>query len=324
MINHIKIEWFKSIERLELDCSRVNVFIGKPNVGKSNILEAIGLLSLTKGYKLRDFVRFSTVADLFRDQNLDKEAKITCDQHILYLNFSEGFLKIIKGFKSDAFNEPRDLIGQFSYDALDQISKSIDSHIRYYRFVSPDRFDKKEPSYLLPPYGENLFVILHTNKKLRQWFNDLLKEYELRLNLKPLETKMEIVKEIDDVLVTLPYFSLAETLKRLLFYKAAIETNQNATILLEEPEAHLFPHYAKYLAERIAIPTSGNQYLISTHNPYFLTAIVEKTPVKDLSVFAVTYTKGKTKVVPFRENELPKVVDPYADIFFNLDEFTGE
>ena len=45
MITTLNIERFKSIRTLELSCRRVNVFIGEPNTGKSNILEALGLLS---------------------------------------------------------------------------------------------------------------------------------------------------------------------------------------------------------------------------------------------------------------------------------------
>ncbi len=41
----LHIKNFKSIKDLELDASRINIFIGKPNSGKSNILEAISLLS---------------------------------------------------------------------------------------------------------------------------------------------------------------------------------------------------------------------------------------------------------------------------------------
>jgi hypothetical protein len=44
MIRHVHIENFKSIKELDLDLKRVNVIIGEPNSGKSNILEAFGLL----------------------------------------------------------------------------------------------------------------------------------------------------------------------------------------------------------------------------------------------------------------------------------------
>jgi len=46
LIKRLAVENFKSIRRLELECRRVNVFIGEPNSGKSNLLEALGLLSL--------------------------------------------------------------------------------------------------------------------------------------------------------------------------------------------------------------------------------------------------------------------------------------
>jgi len=38
-IRNLEIQNFKSIKYLQLDCKQVNIFIGEPNVGKSNILE---------------------------------------------------------------------------------------------------------------------------------------------------------------------------------------------------------------------------------------------------------------------------------------------
>src|SRR3972149_5291719 len=64
MLNHFGIKNFKSIKNLELNCKRINIFIGEPNTGKSNILEAIGLLShISYGY-LANFVRRTTNKDL--------------------------------------------------------------------------------------------------------------------------------------------------------------------------------------------------------------------------------------------------------------------
>ncbi len=45
MIETLEISNFKSVKHLKLPCKRFNVFIGEPNTGKSNILEALGLLS---------------------------------------------------------------------------------------------------------------------------------------------------------------------------------------------------------------------------------------------------------------------------------------
>ena len=43
MIKEIQIENFKSIQSLNLELGRLNVFIGANGSGKSNILEAIGM-----------------------------------------------------------------------------------------------------------------------------------------------------------------------------------------------------------------------------------------------------------------------------------------
>jgi AAA15 family ATPase/GTPase len=61
MIEELEIVNFKSIKNLRLRCKRVNLLIGEPNTGKSNILEALGLLSScafpTDFQKIRTFRR---------------------------------------------------------------------------------------------------------------------------------------------------------------------------------------------------------------------------------------------------------------------------
>lgn len=59
-MNHlkkIKIENFKSINEIDFDCKRVNIFLGEPNVGKSNILEALSFFSVPYCKLRPDMVR---------------------------------------------------------------------------------------------------------------------------------------------------------------------------------------------------------------------------------------------------------------------------
>jgi AAA15 family ATPase/GTPase len=83
MIKNVEIKNFKSIKHVKLNCGRINVFIGQPNTGKSNLLEAIvGLPSY--GYyhtirNLEDFIRMKEQNDLFYDQNLDDSVYINFD-----------------------------------------------------------------------------------------------------------------------------------------------------------------------------------------------------------------------------------------------------
>ncbi len=65
-IREVEIENFKSIKHLKLNCKRINVFIGEPNTGKSNILEAVvGLPSfIAHRFKLQDAVRFERLSNL--------------------------------------------------------------------------------------------------------------------------------------------------------------------------------------------------------------------------------------------------------------------
>jgi len=54
MIKRISIQSFKSIEQAEIELGRLNVFVGANGSGKSNILEAIGVLSAAADGKVTD------------------------------------------------------------------------------------------------------------------------------------------------------------------------------------------------------------------------------------------------------------------------------
>ncbi len=85
MIREIRIENYKSIQKLKLSLGRVTVFIGENGCGKSNILEAIALASAAANNKLDNEFLFSRgirVANsqfmraAFEQENLVKEIKI--------------------------------------------------------------------------------------------------------------------------------------------------------------------------------------------------------------------------------------------------------
>ena len=54
MLNQIKVNAFKSLEKVAIDLGRVNVFIGANGSGKSNLLEAIGVLGAAANGRVDD------------------------------------------------------------------------------------------------------------------------------------------------------------------------------------------------------------------------------------------------------------------------------
>jgi len=318
MIKSLNIQNFKSIKHLHLDCKKVNIFIGKPNTGKSNILESIGIFSFLYG-KLEDLVRFEkNLSNLFSDQELSEKIMITIDEYYYEIKFAN---QMFIGSGGDKEKKIFHFDFNFGYDLGGSSGGSGTSLFKFYRFAVKDKFPRQEYNFLLPPRGENLLFILQTNKTLRKLIADIFSEYGLRIVLKPQEEKIEVQKEIEDVIISHPYSLVSDTLQRVVFHLVAIETNKDSIIIFEEPEAHAFPYYTKFLAERIALDKT-NQYFISTHNPYFLLSVLEKTPKNDIGIFITYFEDYQTKVKPLSEKEMSKVLDLDTDIFFNLDRFT--
>ena len=137
-VNEVEIKNFKSIKDLKFDAKQINVFIGKPNVGKSNILEAISLLGagysdLDKGDFLKDIIRFEELSNLFNDENLKEDVFVKAD----------NFKAQIHHFNES--NEPYFLVQTPNvewYDELFKFKNSADFSDYFWRKFNNDPLNK--------------------------------------------------------------------------------------------------------------------------------------------------------------------------------------
>jgi len=336
MIDVLEIKNFKSIKKLQLIPCKVNLFIGEPNTGKSNILESLGILSfLAYGDKspLEDFVRYDGLLSLFFDEELGNKVEIRLLQQqttskVFQIIFDQESFKGIY-FCYDRFKNIKSnkkLLFEFDYTGKGKhkCEKEFE-YIKFYRFKKIKFFTEKYFSYLLPPSGSNLLSVIKTHKKLRQEvINSFFKPFDYKLMLKSLESKIEIVKQYDDILISIPYALISDTFQRLIFYLTAILSNKDSVLVFEEPESHTFPYYTKFLAECIALDDRNNQFFISTHNPYFLFSVIEKSLKNDVAVFVVYMENFETKVRCLTQQEIEEAMNIGLDFFFNLDRFKNE
>jgi AAA15 family ATPase/GTPase len=324
MIETLEVKNFKSIKHLNLSCKRINIFIGEPNTGKSNILETLGIFSYgcygqRDGVSFHDFVRFETISNLFYDGDLDNNVAIKFDDKILEIKFEK------ERFKGECIeNGKRTFSFDYNYVGAGGISCPLDysSPFKFYRFTTKKDFPVKESSFLLPPSGENLMAVLLAHKELRSIPSQIFEPFGFKVVFKPQESKFEILKQYEDLFISYPYSLASDTLQRLVFYLAAIDSNKESILAFEEPEAHAFPYYTKYLAEVIALDKNNNQYFISTHNPEFLLPILEKSPKEDVAVFITYFKDYQTKVKPLSEKQLEEAME--IDVFFNIERFLEE
>jgi hypothetical protein len=331
MIQEVEIQNFKSIRHLRLECRRINLFIGPPNTGKSNLLESLGMFSLPYDpEKLRAFARCQTMADLFHNQNVGSPIWVRAGGYAWTLEYEP---LVASPFHIEAGPVELSQIEthvsfscRYDFDAALKICGAFNPHLipfRFYRFAWLERFPKEWPDFLCPPHGENMLHLLLRRESLRERIAGIFAEHGLRLVLRPWEARIELQKEAEGRAIAYPYAMASEALRRLAFHLLAIETNEGAFLIFEEPEAHLHPHHVRFLGERIALD-ARNQYWISTHSAHFLLAVLEKAPQKDVAVFLTARHDGETRVRPLEKKEIQEIVDEGCGFFFDLDRLSLE
>jgi len=354
-IQNIEIKNFKSIRDVTIDgCKRVNVFVGPPNVGKSNILEALGLFeyvsrsgNMSAGVGLNDIVRLESFIHLlhFGDTDDDSFVKINHSSRcrIEYKNASNltlSFQSIDKEldtwindgsyiFSINELNKPEILTYlDKKDDAVQKIEDYIKTskkrtEIKKYIFLKQKFSNSISAKDLAVPFGDNLFEILRYNAGVRKEIGELFDQYGLKLSFSE-DTKFNVYKQLDEFTIfNIPFSQIAETLQRLIFYKTAIQTTKNAVLLFEEPEAHMYFPYISKLTSDMMYDENNNQFFITTHSPFVVSDIMENLKKDDYAIYTVGYSKekGETLVRRLSSEDLSEIYQYGVDLFLNLENY---
>lgn len=338
-IKKIEIKNFKSIRHQIIDgCKRINVFIGYPNTGKSNILEALSLFSIKNpDIPFSSLIRMDGNATLFFNGNIDKPFELVINKKHRYKgNYYKENLRIIyevalnnyefdeidtfvEGGKEECLSfELRDKkINSFVSSGI--LKKDSLQNVKKYEFEGNVNY--KEGSYdtLMTPFGNNIFDVLSSKESIRKDIYDLFKNYELKFSFDKSTRTFKILKNIGDDIFLISYSMISDTLRRLIFYKTAIASNGETVLLFEEPEAHMFPPFIKKFTTDIIFDQT-NQFFMATHSPYVLDELIAEAQ-DELSVYLVDYKDGETKAYFLNEEDLVEIRAYGVDLFFNIESY---
>ncbi|MBC7776191.1 MAG: ATP-binding protein [Phycisphaerae bacterium] len=181
---------------------------------------------------------------------------------------------------------------------------------------------KGDYSFLTPPHGGNFYNILRSHLELREEIQEFLKPNGLELLLDEENKRVSILQREAASVLSFPLHLVPDTFQRYIFHLAAIMSNLGSVLLFEEPESHSYPPYVYQLAQYILEDEGGNQFFITTHNPYFLLPIMQEG--KDVAVFVTWFKDYQTHARRLTEEELSEVLNYGVDLFLNLDHFIPE
>jgi len=317
-ITRLEIDNYKSIKKSKLDgCLRINLIIGKPNVGKSNLLEALSLFSLpflreNKFKSIQHFIRLENETELFYKGRFEEHCLVRTNLGEAMINYirQEGLVLELKTYNGNGlYSIDHKLNMRFSH------TQEFTPFVRKYTFNPQVEFRKGHNHYLVPPYGYNLLNVIEFHEELREAFSEMFAKYNLSLVFDKASQSLKIMQRDQDEVFLIPYNAIADTLQRIIFFKTAIVSNEDSVLLFEEPEAHSFPPFISQVTQEM-IYNKSNQYFIATHSPFILNDFLENSR-DDLAVFLVDYKGDETVVKRLSSDELFEIYQNGVDLFTN-------
>jgi len=343
LIKNLRIQNFKSIKDLSLDCERINVFIGRPNAGKSNILEAVSLLGvnyeeINNKKFLESTIRYRLLNHFFNNFNVKEPIKVNADfetvvtfeeapstlpeEHKYDFIFKKSFLskKLTEPVREKT--NPSTFVIKLYSDGKIMGGNNLDgpplSSIKRYEFNGLLE-TQLNGLYLKPPHGENFYSIVETHPPIREEIKQFLAPNGLELLLDINSRRMTVVQRTEDTLISFPLTLVPDTFQRYIFHLAAIMSNRDSVLLFEEPESHSYGPYIYELAQHMLNDEGGNQFFLTTHNPYFLLPLLQEG--KDVAVFTTWFENYETHAKRLTQEEIREILDYGIDLFLNLDHF---
>lgn len=330
----IHVENYKSLQDVTInDCNRINLFIGMPNSGKSNIIEALIWAGLKHYYNLdfesfKRIVRFKELEDLFTEKNPSKPIIIETEDSRSFNKIEMKWVvnHIIVDYR---LVRPREYrfqidINNDSFKIYHEEKLSLINAIKYYRF--DERVDFKleavysKDDFLHPPFGKNLFKVLASSNDIVETVARYFEQYGYVVYIES-HKRLVIEKQKDRSRIPIDLALTADTLRRMIFHVTALMSNSDSILLFDEPESHAFPTYIDEFANRMAFDKNKNQFFITTHSPYIIDNLLGGDFADDVNIYIVYLEDFTTKVRLLTDEDLHLYTQYGADLFFNIRNF---
>lgn len=321
-INNILIRNFKSLGECELtSLKRINLIIGRPGSGKTNLFEALSLSSLPfitrHHYDFRRLFRETSAEDMFHHGRSEAGAQVSCDRFDCILSGAADHLTI-----TAICEKANGVDFQCHIDDSFRVAPSENGGlmrppITPYSYQGSFIDSQESRNQLAWPTGRNLLHVLKSNEKIRRLVNDVLQENYLGLTV---EGPLWFYRQFEEQRIPVTFTMLGASMQRLIYYLVAVASNSEAVLLFETPESQIFPGVLGPLTRQIA-GSRTNQFLITTHSPVLLADFLRFCR-SDLVVFVLTNVDYQTQVRRLDDNQLMDIVNFGIDIFTNNELFT--
>lgn len=328
-LEHLQIKNFRGFDSLEIEgLSKINLFVGKNNSGKTSILEALFLLFGMSNPTLPSNINKIRGLGVGTQVGLSKQLKYLfhnlnlSDKPSFYAQFndtSERWLEIGPRFKQNEFSPD---ISSVSTPEIDGIGLNFATKKRqvqrksYKSFLVFEENNNTIKSTVPREYVESLFATYipsdvkdDTATLLR--YSEILKKKGGDSILKALQDAFDsniialqpfpdgLYFNLKDVEEYLPTNIMGDGVRRFLNIVTAVSERQNAFICIDEIENGLHYSAYKWLWKSLLTFTEQNdiQLFISTHNIETLEclkSVLEEDKFKTMQDYAKVFSISKT------------------------------
>lgn len=216
------------------------------------------------------------------------------------------------------------------------ISRNSGFHLRLKKIQ-----ERQSPRNIMSELGWNVSLFLKAVSDIIKDLNNVIMEHlgekiEIKVLRSGIVTIFDYHYEID-------VQTVSDSIFRILYYLIALRTSINYTkiyglerkfiIMLEEPEAHIFPFLINTLVDHIARAIELAYVVITTHNPILISALWDR--VKEVKTYYVHRDEeGSTRIRQIDVKRLAEEMNTVEELLlmspreilskFTVHEETGE